>query len=486
MVAWNVRPKLLIGASCQCVYNIYLHPLRHYPGPKLAAATGLYHWYWTLAGRIHRQLHKLHRQHGEVVRIGPDRLSFIAPEAWKDIYGPGTTSHKENKKDGRFYAPTPNGRRAMISLLDNQHHASVRRVFQPAFSDRSLRALEPVINKHVKRLMHTNLRQLARADEPFDLVHLLNCAIFDIMGDLMLSESFGMLEQSAYVEWIETLLVALRYESVGQFLLEYATLGKLLSFLMPPSARRKREQHVQYTAQRVDKRQQKSEATKRDIWGFLAAHENAEMLDIEDKHANASLFMVAGTETTITALSGLVFLLLQHPPCMRRLVAEIRDSFTCEDAINMDTLQGLSYLNACLSEALRLYPPVPLGNPRVTPADGNVICGHAVPGHTRVYVSTWAACRSASNFGDADSFMPERWLPDSGYDSDRKEASKPFSYGPRNCIGKSMAYHNIRIIIARILWNYDLLAAAESDGWMKQECFPLWDKKPLMVRVMLR
>ncbi|RYO00489.1 hypothetical protein AA0121_g13378 [Alternaria tenuissima] len=292
LIKWLLG-MLLIGASCQCVYNIYLHPLRHYPGPKLAAATGLYHWYWTLAGRIHRQLHKLHRQHGEVVRIGPDRLSFIAPEAWKDIYGPGTTSHKENKKDGRFYAPTPNGRRAMISLLDSQHHASVRRVFQPAFSDRSLRALEPVINKHVKRLMHTNLRQLARADEPFDLVHLLNCAIFDIMGDLMLSESFGMLEQSAYVEWIETLLVALRYESVGQFLLEYATLGKLLSFLMPPSARRKREQHVQYTAQRVNKRQQKSEATKRDIWGFLAAHENAEMLDIEDKHANASLFMVA-------------------------------------------------------------------------------------------------------------------------------------------------------------------------------------------------
>lgn len=51
-------------------------------------------------------------------------------------------------------------------------------------------------------------------------------------------------------------------------------------------------------------------------------------------------------------------------------------------------------------------------------------------------VPQWAAYRSPLNFKDPDSFVPERWLPDGGYDSDRKEVLQPFSFGPRNCLGK--------------------------------------------------
>lgn len=55
---------------------------------------------------------------------------------------------------------------------------------------------------------------------------------------------------------------------------------------------------------------------------------------------------------------------------------------------------------------------------------------------TRVSLHNWSAYRSELNFKDPDSFVPERWLPNTGYDSDRKEVLQPFSFGPRNCLGK--------------------------------------------------
>jgi cytochrome P450 len=55
---------------------------------------------------------------------------------------------------------------------------------------------------------------------------------------------------------------------------------------------------------------------------------------------------------------------------------------------------------------------------------------------TSVSVSTWCASHSAANFKDPDSFIPERYLDDPEYADDKKLASRPFSMGPRGCIGK--------------------------------------------------
>lgn len=89
--------------------------------------------------------------------------------------------------------------------------------------------------------------------------------------------------------------------------------------------------------------------------------------------------MVAGTETTATLLSGLTYLLLTHPDSMKKLVTEIRSPFASSDEISMEAIQALPYLGACIKEALRKYPPVPVGLPRLTPAEGSTVCGYFVP-----------------------------------------------------------------------------------------------------------
>ena len=55
--------------------------------------------------------------------------------------------------------------------------------------------------------------------------------------------------------------------------------------------------------------------------------------------------------------------------------------------------------------------------------------------------------------------------------------------GPRNCLGKSLAYNEMRVILARILWNFDLELCSDSEHWDRQITYTLWEKLPLMCRL---
>jgi len=103
-----------------------------------------------------------------------------------------------------------------------------------------------------------------------------------------------------------------------------------------------------------------------------------------------------------------------------------------------------------------------------------------------VAVHQSAANWSEDNFHRAKDFCPERWLPESvrepgsPFYNDNRDAMQAFSVGPRNCIGKNLAYNEMRVILARVLWNFDLTLCRESNQWNKQKAFSFWEKGPLM------
>lgn len=97
-------------------------------------------------------------------------------------------------------------------------------------------------------------------------------------------------------------------------------------------------------------------------------------------------------------------------------------------------------------------------------------------------VPQWAINHSASNFKDPDSFIPERWLPNTGFDTDVKEAMQAWSVGPRNCIGKNLAYLELRLIFASVIWNFDLKLSEKCQNWMEQKTWISWEKGPLLVQ----
>lgn len=99
---------------------------------------------------------------------------------------------------------------------------------------------------------------------------------------------------------------------------------------------------------------------------------------------NATILLLAGSETTATTLSGATYLLLSHPDILERLKQEIRTTFSSADEITINSVGKLSYMLAVLNETLRVYPPLTSGMVRVVPPEGAEIAGNYVPGGVRL------------------------------------------------------------------------------------------------------
>lgn len=102
---------------------------------------------------------------------------------------------------------------------------------------------------------------------------------------------------------------------------------------------------------------------------------------MEKLQANLGSLTIAGSETTATALSGVTYLLLMHPDKLKILTDEVRSSFKSEQDMDFASVSNLSYMLACLNEAMRLYATVPGALPRITPEGGAKVCDDFVPGN---------------------------------------------------------------------------------------------------------
>ena len=224
---------------------------------------------------------------------------------------------------------------------------------------------------------------------------------FDVMADLTFGESLHMLDKVEYGRskkqenlgkinaknildpWVRTIFSQFKVATRVNIIRHYYPLAcRIFDLLLNKPVSNLREKHFNHSVTRVTKRLAKGRETEGvDLWDLVLQQEDKGKIGLTrgQMDSNSSLFMIAGTETTATLLSGLTYLLLTHPGSMKKLVEEIRGAFTTSDDIAMTAIAKLPYLKACISEALRLYPPVPAGLPHLTPIDGSTICGHFVP-----------------------------------------------------------------------------------------------------------
>ena len=155
-------------------------------------------------------------------------------------------------------------------------------------------------------------------------------------------------------------------------------IANFLDLIVPKSVSERRFNHFKFCVDKVEGRM-RVDNDRPDFWSLVIANGGDREMRRGEMYSSASDFMIAGTETTSTLLSGLTFMLCSHPDKMAKLVAEIR-SFKKQEDLTLNNLQSLLYLHACIEEALRLYPPVPVGNMRLVPPEGGTVCGLYLPG----------------------------------------------------------------------------------------------------------
>ncbi|GAM34873.1 hypothetical protein TCE0_015f02743 [Talaromyces pinophilus] len=476
-VADLVVPTIVAYQVVIWIYNAWFHPLSVYPGPKLFAVSYIPSLYYRILGDYVQVHVKFHDRYGDVVRVSPSELSYINAQAWKDISGQGLNRPDMEKDPLSFGRPLP----GMPSIFNANRvdHGRIRRTMSHAFSAVALRKQEPLIRDHVKLLIKC-LKE--HKGDVVDMVSWYNFTTFDMFGDLAFGETFGCLTNSTYHPWVGMLIMSMK---AGYFIIQsqkYPLLEKALLYMIPASLRQRKKDHLSLTQERVANRIAK-QTDRPDFLSFILKHEDSTGLTRPELEMNASTLIVAGSETTATLLSGCTYYLLRNPHVMKKVIDEIRQSFKTEEDIDITGVNKLKYMLAVLDEALRMYPPAPGNFHRVVPDEGAVVCGKVVPGGSKISVCHYAAYRSPRNFYKPDSFIPERFLGESGFENDQKDVLQPFGIGSRACLGRNLAYFEMRLILAQVLWNFDLELMPESTDWSHQKVYAIWEKSPLYVKL---
>ncbi|PLB47616.1 benzoate 4-monooxygenase cytochrome P450 [Aspergillus steynii IBT 23096] len=470
----TVQPCALL---LHVLFNVYLHPLRGYPGPWLWAATRLPWCWYQFHGTLNQKLLALHEQYGQVVRVAPNELSFTTATAWKAIYGPRSD---EMPKDPVFSLLTPTGVPNILTA-DRATHTRHRRLLSHAFSEKALREQNGIIEGYVKQLI-TQLSRRAN-DGPLNLSQWFTYFAYDVIRDLSFGEPCTCLETGTPDAFVSS-LPSISKELILFQMLKYYRLTWLRRLFMPTSVSGARARNIARVVDTVTRRTERRTDRKDFLHYILAAMETEKSISREEINVNAFSFSIAGSEATATALAALVFYICTHPRVYRVLVAEIRDRFAHNAKVTLATVNELPYLNAVLTEVLRIHPPVAITLPRVVPSTGVFLNGRFIPPGTTVGVNHFSTYRASRNFHRPGDFVPERWLVDrpAEFENDARDAFQPFSFGPRNCLGRNLAWAEMRMVAVRLLLGFDL-SLVGCERWDEQRIWGFWVKTPLWVQL---
>ncbi|KAI1366094.1 isotrichodermin C-15 hydroxylase [Xylaria arbuscula] len=483
LLALTLALSVIIWQIAAVIYNIYFHPLRKFPGPLIQRASPLPWCYQHATGVQFMETQKLHDRYGPVVRIGPNHLSFVDTKAWKDIYGHrvgGSAQTSEMSKAKEWVHAIRSAPTSIINA-DREEHSRFRRALSHGFSDAAMREQEPEIVKYVDLLIERLHQECGQGKEILNIEAWYNWTTFDVVGTLVFGQSFRCLESTNYHPWIEFIFKTIRGNG-AVVAMTYLGLGIIPELIYRSGAFGIRKVHA-LTEDMVTTRL--NAKRNDDLFEGLVEKKDEWNLSFKKLSANALILVIAGSETTATTLSGATYLLLTHPEIMEKLKQEVRSAFKDASEININTVNNLKYMLAILNEALRLYPPVSSGLVRKVPAGGAEIAGHFVSEGTFVEVQHWSMNHSKENWSEPWEFQPERFLGTSKEAleaGNRLEALQAFSVGPRNCIGRNLAYAEMRLILARIIFDFDMKMSPKSEDWIaKQRAYTLWDRVPLEV-----
>ncbi|KAK3324443.1 putative cytochrome P450 [Cercophora scortea] len=461
------------------IYNVYFHPLSSYKGPILARSTLLWRIWYSFRGHIHLAIDQGHKKYGPVFRVSPNELSFASLNSWKDIYG-HSVGQKQTLVKSEFYDMYGSGFKSLCigSERDPQKHRKMKQSLSAAFATKALREQETVVAGQVDLFV----KKIGGGGKPgsggLNMTKWYEMLAFDILGEMAFGEPFGCVEDGEPHFWQELILGHLYFITVADNLRRFPMVPTIARMIFPFMSSIKNK-HTGYTREKVERRLQ-SKGMRKDFMSNLTSKLESGEIEKEEMTAHASTLVIAGGETVATFLAATTYFLLQdeNAPVWNRLRKEIRERFTSYEEINATSAQQLPYLQAVISEGLRIYPPGSQGFPRISP--GTHVDGHWIPKGAEVYTSAYTITHDEKYYPSPYEFQPERWMdPDS---KSVKEASQPFSLGPRGCLGQNFAIMEINQILAKMIFKYDFTLVNKDVNWLKEsQCHIMWWKPDLLV-----
>ncbi|RPB01360.1 cytochrome P450 [Choiromyces venosus 120613-1] len=471
-------------------YRLYLHPLRRFPGPSLAAATGWYAGYWDLhmSGHMVKHLVDLHREYGPVVRCEPNHLHFSSPEAYSTIY----SASSKLTKDPNLYLGF-SASESVFTILDPALARTRREVIGPMFSRRAVLSLQPLIRDKIRTLCD-KLSEYASRGEAANIARGFRSAAMDIITQYCHNECLDALEVE---EFKHELFLSIRANSETFWIVKYfpimewiLTLPRSVAFWLWPELKG-------FLAITDTMEDQVSRYTKDPSLLEKSAHATVyqRFLDPEVKggipsHSSlvgeAQNLLFAGSDTVAGALAFGTYHILTTPGMQEEFFAEICQLWPAlEEEPTYEQLEKSAYLTAVIKESLRLSHGAVTPLSRVVPSSGMTIQDQHIPGGTIVSMDAPTIHLNPTLFPQPDLFLPSRWLDSATKDLDKYLVA--FSKGPRACIGSNLAWAELYIAFAAVFRRFEMVVhgtSKEDMEWM--DCFTPITRGDLKVKMRVR
>ncbi|KAI0000250.1 cytochrome P450 [Xylariaceae sp. FL0662B] len=438
------------------LYNISpFHPLYRVPGPKLAAMSYLYEfWYdFVLVGKYTHEIRKMHEKYGPIVRINPEELHCNDPDFAEEIY-PSTASRIRDKHYHFLNSLAGPIETAAFGTREHEIHRRRRNAISRFFSRQQMLRLEPEINAMAQKMCDKLL--LFAGKGPIEMVQVFNCFTADTISQYAYGTTFGFLDQE---EWTPNFKAAFEAFVKSTYLFRFVPIMRnvvriapyLAKYMGDDIARLMKEMNETIPGH-ITKAQQ--DRTRGRIFTELIDSS----LPDEDKtiyrlSGEGWSLISAGTETTAATLSTITYYLLSKPECSARLIEELKGVDT--NQLSWVELEKYPYLYGVIYEGIRLTYGVSTRLSRIARNEtlryqkGSY--QYVVPPGTPIGMSSAISHHNEDVFPNSNEFAPERWIDAEGQKNQKLERYiMSFSKGTRQCIGMNLAQCELYLVTASL------------------------------------
>ncbi|MFB6347186.1 MAG: cytochrome P450 [bacterium] len=410
-------------------------------GPNDDYYTGVkFSWYW-YQGNMEKFM-DLYLEHGPVftvrimglkviVIIGAEANQYMYVDNWRDFYWWGEAVQ------GHLAELIGNG---LLASVDEKHDKA-RRLLDPVFSKETLQDYARTMVEHTE----SEVQRLADQEGYFDFYEW----VYDVA---LINASACFMGMDTNKLDLETLHE--HFETCVKFYQE-PILAQTLRGPFTPHRRFKQSKEKlddMIYEEIEDRRRAGYERGDNILDRLLGAEDQGDTFSNDEIHDQIINLYWAGHDTTISAVSWLIFVVGKYPNVYEKLKTEIDERVGTEPIEVEEVTDGLPYLEMVMDEALRMYPPawIALRKSRKE----FEIYGETIPADTELAFSSFLTHRLPHLYENPDAFIPERMTPEKK--RERPPGSYiPFARGPRTCIGMNFAKYEIKIIVATLLRHFD-------------------------------
>ncbi|KAF1942105.1 cytochrome protein [Clathrospora elynae] len=462
MQIYLVSFSLLALWVAYTVVKVKRNPLSAIPGPWYSKWTDMVLTYQWLRGKRTAYVQQLHEEYGKVVRISPYEVDFSSISAAKQIHSFTRPLTKTNMYDAFRNA---NGSCSVFDLRDLKQHARHRRLLLGSMSEASLKSVEHIVQERTALAMEKMGLEMKNKGA----VDVLKWWMFfssDVIGELTFGDSFRMLEQGQMNQYTSDLSNLTKMFGVRMAFPRLIMLASYIPLPLFSSAVTTHNRMNTYAVESIRRYEKAAKAEPHNPKPTLFTkmfNANEETLPHVEVVANAQAYIIAGSDTTASSLTYLVWAVCRDPSIKSRLAAELG---ALPDGVKDEDLKALPYLNQVIQETLRCYAAAPANLPRNVPAGGCEIDGYWMPEGTEVQTQAYSMHRDPVVYPEPERFNPSRWESPS---KDMKDAFMPFGGGARTCIGMHLARMELRIATAKFFRAYPNAKLSTLDGFCDED-----------------